>query len=1000
MAEDPNIKKYLDMNIEDNVKSIKDTALKNKQLLRNFLEGFKIDDDNGTEMAINDYINYKMLDDLEKEEKSNYTYWTDTGLTWSSWYKKLLKNLSDEQYKSITTGYFKFHYIIAEKVILKTNIEKLFKFTTLLSEKINEKITKFNEYAKKVNKDANIIMFETKVKLVNINIKEDGSLDFIYDGSQLFKEPSCNIRLIIVPKTIGGAKFRMRNNKILRIPNLKNRQTQIPQRPQRPQGTYGMLAIASEKINMDEFIINKNDFHLLNDTSFNNKIILDFHLDYFYKTEKRELSISIYKSHYLEPITGDKTYEHGNLKKLLNREKLNRLNETGMVTYCLLNLSAIDDEFGINVDKYRQGLFLNNIKKEDIPDFFEKLLHKYKVLFENFKSYNAFFIDKIREIINFHRNKFFEDFKDFIDKWFVSKFRPYINSFIIEINKELFEDFKVILFIAGGDAMRRYKNDISFTKDIDTKLYIGNVTEKDLSDKIKDLIKNERIKQGRRDIDVKLFIKDCVVGIITEHIVKLRNYLEQNIKEIFDDILSYDRRDYDKGTKVLSFKTKDSIYYVDILLDSKNNGFQQFRTRENKKRHDFPVDLYSIDYRTFIGEYDIITKKLIGRKKAHDISILDVVLQDIDLFIPTYVKVFNNIPVASLDFLLEDFYKTYTTPDRALARISSGKVEKDIVRFNQIKDLYKKSRNHEEDKNDNNGILIIPDLDKIIRNLSLDKKRFKKRDVYNILLAFLIKIKRRKPIKLMDINAIISIYMEFDFKDFINNYPVLNIAINDMVFFKKNIYNEDLSKIEDTYFKYTLDNDPIRQGYYDLFSKLCSMKNTDGLVRHVIMFSNAKILKAFNDIGIKLTIQPTQSKQSKQPKQPKQPTQSKQPKQPTQSKQPKPKQPTQPTQSTRSIIKKNRNIPVTTDTIIITSKKGRPTKQVNYGKTKLATIIQSSQSAIHPQSPQQSQPPQQHPLSPQQSQSSLAIGHRQSQKRTRNNSSSDETSTKKRGLMI
>ena len=226
MAEDPNIKKYLDMNIEYNVKDIKDTALKNKQLLRNFLEGFKIDDDNGTEMAINDYINYKMLDDLEKEENSNYTYWTDTGLTWSSWYKKLLKNLSDEQYKSITTGYFKFHYIIAEKDILKTNIEKLFKFTTLLSEKINEKITKFNEYAKKVNKDANIIMFETKVKLVNI--KEDGSLDFIYDGSQLFKEPSCNIRLIIVPKTIGGAKFRKHG--ILRIP--KYRQTQIPQRPQ------------------------------------------------------------------------------------------------------------------------------------------------------------------------------------------------------------------------------------------------------------------------------------------------------------------------------------------------------------------------------------------------------------------------------------------------------------------------------------------------------------------------------------------------------------------------------------------------------------------------------------------------------------------------------------------------------------------------------------------------------------------------------------------------
>jgi len=655
MAEEPNIQKYLDMKIEDNVKDIKENALRNKQLLRNFLEGFKIDN-----MAINDYITYHMLNNIENLKNSNYTYWTDTGLTWSLWYNELLKKLSEEQYKSITTGYFKFHYIIADKDILKTKIKELFDFTTLLSKKINEKLKDYD--------------FKTKVKLVNI--KDDGSLDYIYDGKQLFKEPSCNIRLIIVPKSSGGARIKKRGYNKLR--NIHYRQTQ-------PQGTYGMIAKVIEKINMDEFVIIENDFGELKDTSFNNKIILDFHLEYFYKTQKRELSISNYKEYYLEEITGDKTYVHGANKKSLNREKLNRLNETGMITYCLLNLSAIDDEFGINVDKYRQGLFLDNKKKEDIPQFFENLLVKYEELFGKFKSYNAFFIDKIKEIINFHRNKYFESFKDFIDKWFVSKFRPYINSFIIEINKELFEDFKVILFIAGGDAMRRYKNDISFTKDIDTKLYIGNITEDDFSIKIKGLIIKERIKQGRRDIDVKLFIKDHVVGIITKHIVKLRNYLEQNINEIFADILSYDRRDYDNGygTKVLSFKTTNSIYYVDILLDSENNGFQQFRTRENKKRHDFPVDLYSIDYRTFIGEYDINTKKLIGRKKAHDISILDVVLQDVDNFYSTYVKEFNDIPVASLDFLLEDFYKTYTTPDRALARISSGKVKKDIIKHNK-----------------------------------------------------------------------------------------------------------------------------------------------------------------------------------------------------------------------------------------------------------------------------------------------------------------------------
>ena len=933
MEEDPDIKKYLDMKIEDNVKDIKENALRNKQLLRNFLEGFKIDD-----MAINDYITFHMLDNLENLENSDYTYWMDTGLTWSLWYNGLLKQLSEEQYKSITTGYFKFHYIIADKDILKTKIKDL----------------------------------------VNIIVKDDGSLDYIYDGTQLFKEPSCNIRLIIVPKSSGGARIKKRGY---------NKLGNIYRQTRQPQGTYGMMARVFEKINMDEFEIIENDFSELKETSFNNKIILDFHLDYFYKTQKRELSISNYKEYYLERIIGNKTYERGTNKKLLNREKLNRLNETGMITYCLLNLSAIDDEFGINVDKYRQGLFLDNKKKKDIPQFFENLLVKYEELFGKFKSYNAFFIDKIKEIINFNRNKFFESFKDFIDKWFVSKFRPYINSFIIEINNELYDNFKKILFIAGGDAMRRYKNDISFTKDIDTKLYIGNISEDDLSDKIKNLIIKEKIKQEKDDIDVKLFIKDCVVGIITKHIVKLRNYLEQNINKIFADILSYDKRNYDNGygTKVLSFKTTNSIYYVDILLDSENNGFQQFRTRENKKRHDFPVDLYSIDYRTFIGEYDINTKKLIGRKKAHDISILDVVLQDVDNFYPSYIQVFNHIPVASLNFLLEDFYKTYTTPDRALARISSGKVKKDIIRFNEIKDLFMKSINHDKEKYNNNGILIISELNKIIRNLLLYKDNFQK-NVYNILLTFLIKIKNRKPIKLIDINAIISIYMDVSFQAFINKYPVLNIAINDMVFFEKNIYNEDLSKIEDTYSTYSVDDDPIRQGYYELFSKLCSMENTDGLVRHVIMFSNSKILKAFNDIGIIQTIQAIPKKKKDKKTKPKSTSQIA----PN-------KQVIQITKPTRSVIKKNKktNIPIPEplpSPKISVSTRGRPRKDINYGdgrRNKRLPTIQSSQDVIVSQSSPVIQPLS-HPHV-------LQVQPRQSQLK-RINSTSDISKNKKRAI--
>ena len=754
MAEVPSIQNILDMDITQKITLIKNNALHNKQLLRNFLEGFNIDTENG-EMVINNYINFKMLNDLENLENPNYTYWTDTGLTWSLWFNDNIKKLSYEQLLSITTGYFKFHYIITNKQILQDKIISLIRFTTELSNKINQRLEEQN------------LGFKTEVKLVNIN---NQNFDFIFDNTQLFKEPICNIRLIIKNHDSGGAKIKIRgfNNKfqgkITRIANNKlkslrnNKKTQSEDisdlffkridkfksirnnKKTQSQGTYGLMAKIMEKINIEEIDINIDNFKDLNDINFNNKIILDFHLEYFHQNDKRQFNITQYKNYYIERVIGNKTYENGDNKKLLNREKLNRLKDVGMITYCLLNLSLVDDEFGINVDKYRYRLFIDNYKLDKI-NFFKNLLNIYTEIFKNFKSYNAFFIDKINDNINKFQNIYFESFKDFIDKWFVSKFRPYINSFIIEINKELFEKFKVKLFIAGGDAMRRYKNDISFTKDIDTKLYIGNVSEDSVSDEIKFLIAQEKFNQGRDDIDVKLFIKDCVVSVITKHIVKLRNYLEKNMNTIFEDILQYDTREnVDKGTKILSFKTSDNrLYIVDILLDSNNKrDFQQFRTRENKKRGDFPVDLYSIDFRTFIGEYDINGNNLKDKtkKKSHDISILDVVLQDVDNFYPNYINVIGDIPVASLEFLLEDFYKTYTTPDRALARISSDKFKKDIERFNIIKDLYQNGYG------DNGGILIIQSLDAIIINLNKDIHLFKKK-VFKIFKSFLLKIKKK-----------------------------------------------------------------------------------------------------------------------------------------------------------------------------------------------------------------------------------------------------------------
>jgi len=768
----------IQMNIEEQEKEIKKTALTNKQLLRNFLEGFIIDDGK----AINDYIIYHMLSDIEKDEKDNYTYWIDGGLSWLLWYNDRFGELSDEEKMSLTTGYLKFHYVINKDY--KTKINEIYEFVKELKTKINLGLTDFG--------------FEVDIAFHNINLNTDDTLDFIYDIRTLFKEPTFNIRLIIKKKSVGGAR--------------------PPRKIKRKQGVFKKLANTIGTLRQEEFIIDESLFEKLKEDAFNGKIILDFRFEYFHQNEKKEFKMDEFKFAYLYRSV-NKTYKDDNLK-LLNRQKLNRLNEMGMITYCLLNLSAIDDEFGLNVDKYRQQLFFK--KKQNIPQFLEELLRIYDYYFQNFKSHNAFFIDKINEIIEKYKSHHYENFKDFVDKWFMSMFRPSINSFILEINEELFREFGVKLFIAGGDAMRRYENDISFTKDIDTKLYIGDIK-----------------KEGKTDEEIKAEI----VSIIVKHIVKLRNYLEQNIQTIFQPLLKYDKRKNNKGTKVLTFKTSDNrIFGVDILLDDLNKTkFQQFRTRENKKRVDFPVDLYSIDFRTFIGIYDD-KGNLIGKKKSHDISLLDVVLQDKDNYYPWYSTEVDGIPVASLEFLLEDFYKTYHMDDRALARISSGKVKKDIERFKKIKELYESRIS--PNKN-NRGILEIPNIDKVIELLK------KNRDIiepinFNLFNEFLMKIKNKQTITILDIAGIISIFQDKIIQFILSKFPELKTAIMDMIFFKKNIYNEELSLLTSDYNGYMEDDDEFRQGYYKLFSHLCSIK--DGLVRHVLMFANNKLKADLNKI--------------------------------------------------------------------------------------------------------------------------------------------------------
>jgi hypothetical protein len=547
-------------------------------------------------------------------------------------------------------------------------------------------------------------------------------------------------------------------------------------------------------------------------------------------------------------------YRVQNLDMLHIYSNVNRLNELGLLTFSYLNTADKNTYMGLNIDKYRQSLFLRKFKKINqqslntslhststyvanlsaIKNYYIKILNIYKILFGNRKkSYNTFFVEKIEHIICKYAHKHYEAFVDFVDKWFMANFRPYINSFILEINDVLFDKYKVKLFVAGGDAMRRYDNDISFTKDIDTKLYVGNIV---------DINRDNGMTKEAMILDIE--------NIIAEKITVLNHHLEEhlaNIVQIQDTETgkkNYEILLKEDGNNVFSVLTK-----IDYYKDNEGRSASQFRVRKILKRPDFPVTLYSIDFRTHLihwkkHEHNGKTTLTKIKKYNHNLSILDVILQDGDGENYDEANMTNDgeIPVATLQFLLKDFYTTYNNDDRALARLSSGKYQKDMIRFNRIKEIaliQERARNSGE-------TAVIPD------------NRFRQADIQTLETIFqnaeeslkvvayeiLNKIKRTSytfrlndmmlcnqfltALEITDAN-INYVHVNAKFGNAINegNRHIFETFINlllDIVYLRRNIYNEDLNDIAVAYG--TTANPEARETYTKMFKKLIFSAST------------------------------------------------------------------------------------------------------------------------------------------------------------------------------
>ena len=785
----------------------KEDAFFNITLLSQFLNGFKLSSDK--DETINNWIAKQLIEEeiTDIDARNNiYTYWVGGSLSWAhfSHFIQTLKT-EEEEISTLITNY-DIHYIYNDLEKMKAKTLKLYSIIKELQVELQRnnvishiETTNFNYTSPSTIDDTN-----TNDNKISFNIK------LVLDDIRIELEPIIekNIR-----NTLGGASAPHPNKaRLLQGKSVVARMF---------ANTYRPLLYA-EPIKQNKEILK-------------NKLIVEVTLDYYntYSTQKpNKFNIANFEKQYLliPKVPYEKTDDY-----LTIVGKLHKLNPLGLLTFSHLTNTDKKQTMGLNIDLYRQDYFIskylkNNEKK--IKKMYSRVIRNYINIYKTITIFNIFFTVKIEKIIKKRTIRLYDEFIDYVERWLMLLFRPAINSFIIEINKDLVK-YGIKLFIAGGDAMRRFNFNISSTKDIDVKLYIKNIKDRalDAIDRAKpyDELRNE------------------IIAIIANHMVKLRNYLEENYVKLFDiKTMEYNSRTQKVEQNVknysspIVFTTNNKEKYEIMLISPHNKNSQYFRTREVKKSDKFPVDLYSIDYQTFIKQTKEYVDKETNEIKTTvkelqlDIALLDIVLQD-EEYKEEFVDESSGIPVASVMFLQHDLGLTYTTQEKAIGRITTGKYKKDIDRY---KKLYSPNRTEIIDN-------TIPQehYDKIIEYIQLSASIDETIKSYFLIILY----KLQNPtIKLSFIDIIICIrlYNYLYILDNLTSIPRDTIdkikkLITNITFFKVNIYNEQL---KETISKYETADNYKNNNYLQLFKYLI-FEDVNNKEKHSIPFSNRNIEK-------------------------------------------------------------------------------------------------------------------------------------------------------------
>ena len=364
----------------------------------------------------------------------------------------------------------------------------------------------------------------------------------------------------------------------------------------------------------------------------------------------------------------------------------NYLNPKGLFLFSQFLKNPRTDK-GINVDVLRENFIQTVIGKEtSVASLSYQMADKYNEIFGTHYNFHVKFLNYLymKAVYKLHEEQQQYDIEQFYTFYVMETLRPMINTCVGMLSNILKEEYKnAFLLIVGGDAMRRYKSDITKTSDIDTKLYYDKTMT---VSKVTSLV-------------------NTILAFMSLFTVLLNNTYKLDQTNVYT-LESKSKADYTVYLpKLRLFDDKETLDYT----RNKNSIIiNNFRLRYIEASYEFPVNLFSIDFNVPVV-INILNKKQQFRSHI-TIPVFDLVLQE-TTHTNTSNIVHNSahsvVPVASLAFLKEDIRNTYSNVSKTKMRFNNDKVKKDDRRLDELEQLDESDYNNKLDVLFDNKYLIL-----------------------------------------------------------------------------------------------------------------------------------------------------------------------------------------------------------------------------------------------------------------------------------------------------